>query len=218
MQYSQVLISIGILVISFLAGLAFNYTIATKSKPEKKAEMNTLISFVINFVLFIWLGKVLINLPLLFSDPFVVLARPSDSKAFYVAVGLIMINVIYHKLKHKLDVMELLHNFLVFFIAASFMNEFIKIIVLGNSNTWEYLTFLLVMIIVIVLIYDQITRNHFIYLISAIWLIGQFVLGFISSYIIVFTYLISNVFLIVCFIGLLILIGYQWKKTSLIDD
>lgn len=212
MQYAQVLISIGILVVSLLAGIVFYYMISTKSQLEKKAEMNTLISFIINFVLFIWLGKVLINLPLLFSDPFVVLARPSDSKAFYVAVSLIMINVIYHKVRHKLNVMELLHGFIVFFIAASFMNEFIKIIALGNSNTWGYLTFLLGLIVVIVLLYDKMERDYFIYLVSATWLLGQLVLGIFAPYVIVFTYLISNVFLIVCFIGLVILIGYQWKK------
>lgn len=219
MQYSQAIISIGILLVSFLVGLVFYYILSNKSKSEKKTEMNTLTSFIINFILFIWLGKVLINLPLLFSDPLVVLARPSDSKAFYVAMGLIIINIIYHKVKHKLDVTALIQNLLVFFVAASFTNEFIKISVLDKTSTWGYLTFLLLLLVVIVLIYDKISRDYFIYLIASTWLIGQFILGIIFTHIVVFTYLISNVFLLVCFIALMILIGYRWKrKTKIIGN
>lgn len=217
MQYTQVLTSIGILIVSFLAGIVFLYTVSSKPRDEKKQEVNTLISFVINFVLFIWAGKVLVNLPLLFSDPLVVLARPSDSKAFYVAVSLLVLNVIYHKVRLKLNVRALFHAFLLFFISASFMYEFIKITFSGNTSTWEYLVLLLILLVGMTMLEAKIKQTTLIYIVGGTWLLGQLILGALFSQIVIFTYLISPLFIIILGIGLLVLIGYDYSHKSGMD-
>lgn len=211
----EVFIPIGILLISFIIGITLYYVISSQPKAEKKQELDMMISFLINFVLFIWLGKVLLNLTLFLQEPLVVLARPSDGKTFYLALVLITINILYHVLRKGLKVIPLLYTLTPVLVGASFIYEFLKVVLLTNTSTWGYLTLLLLLLIVVVSLYEKIRADVFVFMVMNIWIIGQFILGFIFPYIVVFTYLISNLFLGIVFVLLFVAFVYNYKKARL---
>lgn len=207
----QALIPIAIILVSFLIGIVFYYVISQQSKVEKKAQIDKVTSYLINFVLFIWVGKIIGHISLFVTDPIAVLARPSDAFALYIAMILITVNVIYDTMKRKVRPGELLYVFIPIFISASFVYEFIKIALLNNTNTWGYLTLLFILLIGVVSLYGKMEDDLFIILMIFLWILGQFVLSYTSLYIVIYSYLISRLFLVVIFIGLLIRIGLYFK-------
>src|SRR5690625_2609412 len=104
MASAQVLLSIAIIIISFVIGFIFFYIISPLSKEEKRKHIEELVSLLINFIIFIWVGKIIMNLAIFISDPLAVLAYPSDSSAFYIACLLIILNIIYKTKRHGFQV------------------------------------------------------------------------------------------------------------------
>lgn len=195
-----------------MMGMIFYYVIFQQSKEEKKVQIEKITSYLINFVLFIWAGKVILHYKVFFTDPISVLARPSDTATFYIAIVLITGNIIYDVIRRRLQLDVFLAAFIPIFISASFVYEFIKISVMNNTSTWGYLTLLFVLLILIVSLHGKMEGNLLGFLMLALWTLGQFVLSFIFPYIVVYTYLISRLFLGVVFICLLIGFGYYVRR------
>src|SRR5690606_27038035 len=74
-----------ILAISFALSLLAFYVMSTLPKEQRKEQVSEITSQLINFVLFLWLAKILLKLPLFVRDPLAVLAYPGNSEAFYLA-------------------------------------------------------------------------------------------------------------------------------------
>ena len=118
------LIEIGILAISIGAGLLTFYLWSDIPQEQKKAQLNEIVSQLINFIIFVWIGKIVMNISLFISDPLAVLAYPSDSKAFYFAVALTTTVLVYKKFRKEYDMYQLFESFLPVFIVGSFVFAF----------------------------------------------------------------------------------------------
>lgn len=209
----DVLIPILLIAISIISGIAFYFfTEVNLTTAQKKTYINQFISFLINFVLFIWLGKVVLNATTIFEDPFAVLARPSDAKTFYFAVILLMINISYHILRHDLNVVPFVYRSLPILIVSSFTYEFIKITFLDNKSTWPYLTLLFLLVLFSFFAFEKMKSYIFIYIVSTGWLVGQFIISLFSPYIVFFQYMINEFFIIVTFVLLHLFLIYFYKK------
>src|SRR5690625_5171379 len=101
-----VLKAIGIYIISFLAGFAFYYFTNQKGKAEKRKMIDQFLSLIINFIIYIWLGKIIVHILLVFKDPLAVLAYPSDSKVLFVATILFAGHLVYFLFKRKKEMLE----------------------------------------------------------------------------------------------------------------
>lgn len=123
MLSTTVMMSIGILVSSFIVGFLFYFLIADEAKERKKQHAENILSLLINFILYIWIGKVVIHINLFVQDPLAVLAYPSDSRAFYIASVLITVNIYYLITTKRQTGRPLFNTFVPFFIATSFVFE-----------------------------------------------------------------------------------------------
>ncbi len=61
-----ILLKLGILLFSLVIGIIFFYVIKTTNRNVKKKQVDQFLSYLINFILFIWAGKIVLQLPLLF--------------------------------------------------------------------------------------------------------------------------------------------------------
>src|SRR5690625_3451826 len=95
--------SIGIIIVSLAIGLITFYILNDLPKEKKKKYMEEFISQLVNFIIFIWVGKILLNISLFIQDPLAVLAYPGDSGAFYLAVLFTAIIAVYKKIYKSLD-------------------------------------------------------------------------------------------------------------------
>lgn len=212
MAVAQVLISIGTIIISFIIGCVFYFVMSPVKKNLKKEHIQKIISLLIDMVIFIWISKVIVNISQFIRDPLAVLAYPSDSSAFYIAIGIMLVYLAYKQKRSKLLIEPPIDSFVPIFIVASFVYEFIQIIWFGKS--WPYMALLMILIMLYLLIDDKLPR----YIISGFavitWSLGQLLLTFILPYMSVFNYIIDPWFFIVIMIVTLLYVILKRKKVS----
>src|SRR5690625_1631004 len=129
MAIVRALISIGIIIVSFLVGYLFFYVVSDGTKEQKKNHIEESTSQLINVVIFTWIGKIVLNIQMFIKDPLVILAYPSNSHAFYFGIGCVAVTLAYKSMKGKVALFPLVHAFVPIFLAASLTYEFIQIVV-----------------------------------------------------------------------------------------
>src|SRR5690625_2965938 len=140
------LISFAIVIVSFIIGIISFYIMNPLPKAKRKQYIEELSSQVINFVLFIWVSKVILNLPLFFTDPIVVLSYPSNSHAFYLAVLFSSLLLLYKWAKKKINMVAFIESGILVFLVTSFSYELIQIVINKEPFTFKYLVLLAVLL------------------------------------------------------------------------
>lgn len=198
---------ISIIAASFaLAFLAF-YVMSQLSKEQRKLQINEIISQVINFMLFLWLAKVLLNLPLFVQDPLAVLAYPSNSEAFYLAALFSGVLIFVKAKKGKLAGGVFAHSLLHVMLAALFVYEFMQYIWRDNPFSFPYLAVYGVLLAGFHLLQGHVTPQNQISIVLAAGAAGFFAISFMLPYLSVFGYILDPWFLalmMAAFFGLLI--------------
>lgn len=208
MAIASKLAAIGIIVASIVAGFLSFYIMSDLPKETKKKQIEELTSQFINFVIFIWLGKIIANFSIFINDPLAILAYPSDSNAFYLAVLFITMLLIYKAKRKQLDGQSFIKAFLHVFLVASFSFEFIQLVWNNNHFTLGYLILLTILLVLFLSLSGHITTIRLSIVLLTLWSLGIIVLSFFQPFVTVFGYNVSpvfaGVFFIICFSGLLL--------------
>ena len=194
------LISIGVIIKSFVIGFIFFYIISHLPKEQKKAQLEEIFSQLVNFVIFIWVGKIILNLSIFVKDPLAILAYPSNADAFYLAVLFSSILLLYKAYIKKFDVLQLITSFLPVFLVASFSHEFIQMFLKNNIYSFGYLTLSTILLVLFLFINDRLTSKHLIMTILISWSLGVLVLTYTQPFVTVFGYM-----MVPWFIGLFLI-------------
>lgn len=202
---------VGILLISFIAGLTFFYVIGQQHKQTKKQLIEEIMSLTINFIIFIWLGKIVLHFPKFIKDPFAILAYPSNAQAFYVATVLMAVQILYQKWKQKKPFQEVFHAFIPIFLASSFFYEFLQVVIEKNQANVTYLVLLFILLLFYMLGYGKVKIERMTQFISIALLISLSVLVFINK-ITLFQYRLSAVYYVILLFILLLINVYDKKK------
>jgi len=204
--------TIAIIIISLGVGILSFYLMSGLSK--KKMYMEELVSQLINFVIFMWIGKILLNFSVFIKEPLTILAYPSNSHAFYLAVLFSIVTIGIKSKREKVDVVPFLNAFIHVFLLSSFVYEFIQIVWNNNAYSIKYMGLLAVLIVAIIVIRDRISiyRVNIFMLIG--WTLGALGLAFIMPLLMVFGYTISPWFLGLILVFCLTVIMLQRKKVS----
>jgi|SRR5690625_2802581 len=210
----HVLFSIATIMISFIAGFIFFYITSTLSKTKKKLYIEEIISLIVNFIIYIWIGKIIINFSIFIRDPLAVLAYPSNSNAFYIAILLIILNVLYKIKRHRLQIEPLFVSFLPIFLVANFVYEFIQIVWYRDTLSLSYLALLMILIILQLMLAEKIPEK-ITYILLLGWGIGQLVLNIFLPYTSVFNFIMAPWFLTaIVIVTLFLFIIHHRKRVS----
>lgn len=207
--------TIGVLVISLALALSLFYFFSDLSKDERKKYTDELISQLVNFILFIWAGKILLNISLFFQDPLAVLAYPSDSKAFYLAILFTAIIIFYKKKRGNLNLIVFAEAFTYVFLVAVFIYEFIQFILSKNQFSIGYLVLFLILLLLFYVMKGRVKVHTLLLTTLIVLTIGLLVLGVIYPYVALFGYLIEQWFILLFFTASLVslfLIGRNGKS------
>ncbi|WP_404454193.1 hypothetical protein [Oceanobacillus kapialis] len=189
MTLTNVHISIGVMLLSFSIGFLAYYVISEDvKKGQKKILMGETLNQLVNFVIYIWLGKVLLNIPLFIKDPLAVLAYPSNSHAFYFAILVSVIALIIKTKRGKMDVVPFLHTFIHIFLFSTFIYEFIQFVWYDNRYSIAYMGLMVLLIVALLLTRRFLSvkwQNVFIYF---AWTLGSFMLTLFLPIMAVFGY------------------------------
>lgn len=209
------LASIGVIVAGLIAGCVFYYIISPLKKEVKKKQLEEVVSLLINFVIFIWIGKIVINFPVFVSDPLAILAYPSNSKAFYIAVLFLIVNIFYKIKKKNFNYYQWFVAFVPIFLFSIFIYEFIQGAFLDNNLGFVNLGFYAILLILFIFLHGKHKQETLGLLFMMVWSLGQLLLAFILPFVSLFGYLMAPWFLLLMFLLFLVqFIYYQKRKVS----
>jgi hypothetical protein len=206
--------SIAIIILSLSVGFLSFYLMGDLSKKNKKIYMEELASQLMNFVIFMWIGKILFNFPVFIKEPLTILAYPSNSYAFYLAVFVSAITITIMSKRQKIEIVPFFNAFTHVFLVASFVYEFTQIVWNNNTYSIRYMGLLAVLIIATVFMRDRIAiyRLNIIMLVG--WTLGTLGLAFIMPFTMVFGYTMAPWFLGLILVICLMVIILKRKKVS----
>src|SRR5699024_5697936 len=133
-------------------------------------------SQLINLVIYVWIAKVLLNITLFFRDPLAVLAYPSDSRSFYLAIGLLLIHLVYQGKKDFQQVKLLSEAIVPVFLNASFFYEFFQVVTDEANFGSFYLGLLFVLLIALIIGFEKWPKHLHHLSLMIVWSIGTLVL------------------------------------------
>src|SRR5699024_12691843 len=93
MPLNSVMLSIGILFASFLGGILFYYVVDHNDKQHKKYELDQFLNVRIQFILYLWLMKIIAQFSMVFQDPMCVLAHLANSMHFLFASVTLLVHL-----------------------------------------------------------------------------------------------------------------------------
>lgn len=199
MPSTTILVSMGILIVSFLGGIIMYYVVSYEANDQKKKQIEAVVSLSINFVIYIWLGKIILKLDRFFKDPLAVLAYPSTSHAIYLATFFIIINLLYRKFRHDERIDIIMYTFIPIFLSASFLYEILQVVIEKQPYNNLYLFFVTGLTVGYILLYGKVRIHIQTYLFGIALLIGQLLLTIINN-ITIFSYRLLPIYFIVLII------------------
>lgn len=205
MVITSKLMAIGVMVLSFGIGFIISGLFGGLSKEQRKIYVEEMISQLINLVIFVWVGKIILNFPVFIQDPLTILAYPSDADSFYLAVLFSAVLFFYKSSKWQLDKIVFLESFLLVLLTASFAYEFIQYIWNDNQFAFGYLILLTVLLLVFIFMQKRVASGTSILVILTVWSLGVLLLLFIQPFVTVFGYMITPWFL-----GPFFVIGFSY--------
>jgi len=207
-----VLTSIGIIVGSFIGAFLFYYIVSPQSSREKRKMIEQITSILINFVIFIWIGKICVHIHLFIRDPLAVLAYPSNTASFYVACLFIVIYLIYKVKRHHFHIWSLIYTFVPIFLVASFIYHFAQIVWMDHTFAWVEFVLLTFLLLGYLLVYRHVTKTLQTFILLFTWNIGKIVIAFLLPYTTIFGYTVSITFLFILLIFNIFLFIYDQRS------
>lgn len=207
------LMSLGSIITSLGVGLITFYFISDSAKEKRKVLIEEVIAQIIHFIIFIWLGKIVLNFMAFIKNPLVILAYPSNSEAFYLAVLLSAGTLFYKSKRAQTNISVFIEAFIPVFLAASFLYEFIQVI--GNDRTYApgNLTLFTSLFILYLLIQGHAAARMKFVVMLAGWAGGSALLLLVQPFVTLFGYIIAPWFIGLFFITSLSIIIYHWLMT-----
>lgn len=208
MAIASKLTSIGFIIGSFAIGILVYYLFTEQSKEEKKKQIEEITSQLINLVIFIWLGKILLNISIFLSDPLSILAYPSDSSAFYFAIGLSSITFVYQSIRKKKEIIPIIEAFIPIFFISSFVYEFSQYVINDNATSFGYIILLGILII----LFQFLNVSHKLIALVLVWSVGLLILSTIQPFVMVFGYIMEPWFIGLLFVMNTLIISFAQRR------
>lgn len=208
----QVLLSMAMIIFSFVGGFLLFYFTSSLAKTKKKEQMNEMINQLINLVLFIWLGKIVLNLSTFIQDPIAILAYPADSSAFYFGTILTIAIIVYKGIRQRTSISQFVFAFIPVFIVASFLYEFMQIVWGNMGFTWHEIGLLGGLLLVYMLIHDHVSEELSTLLLVVGWGVGKLLLFWFLPFTTVFGYMINGWFIVLIVSILSVYNGLLYRK------
>ncbi|MFY3792176.1 hypothetical protein ACOQFO_10930 [Ureibacillus sp. MALMAid1270] len=204
-------ISLASIFFSIIVGLLIYYWISPSNKEEMKIQFEKVVNFLLNFIIFMWIAKVVLNITIFIKDPLAVLAYPADSTAFYLAIIASFTRLVFNQ--KNLNLFNFLSVLLPVVLTASFMFEFTQFI---QDHNWYSLTNMIVFMILVTFFYyfiDKISPLNLYLILLISWLTGTLIMYFTQPYVSFFGYLLSLPFIFSFFLfNLSVLIYHKLKR------
>lgn len=203
-------------IFSILSGLAVFYLVSNLAKEQKKKQVADAFSHIINFVLFVWLSKILLNLSLFFSDPLAMLAYPSNSKAFYLAIFFSAAMLFYNTKRDGILNWQIIQTLVYAILPALFFYEFVELALFEDRYALGNLILYAVLLMVFLMLNERVSSGTVGSVLLSVWTAGVLLISAIQSSSSAFGYALDPWFIILLFMvgHVLLLLSIRRRRTT----
>jgi hypothetical protein len=207
------LISAGMFVASLSTGFIFFYILSDLSKEKRKEHIEKIGASLIQFILTIWVSKILLNYSMFIKNPLAIMAYPSSSQAFYLASLFSALLFIYKSEKKQSYDLQLIKSFLLIFIFAAFVYEFFHLVWYNDTYSLRSMILLTGLSLFFILLRDRLTDRILIATILIGGSAGMVILAFIQPFVAIFGYNMAPWYvMLVCITGFIIINFRKGKR------
>lgn len=206
------MVSAGMIAGSFTAGTGIYYLHNTQSKQIKKQQIDQLLSLIISFIIYLWIAKIALQLPLLMKSPMAVLAYPSNSLHFYFATGLCLLHTAYIFRKKLNEARLFFQSFSFIMLSTLLVHEFLLIITDVHHQLSLYFICLTALVFCYVLLYQKTDHDKLAVILFGGWLVLAFSVSIYHGYFILFQFMVKPFYFAALLLLLLISSYYTFKK------
>ena len=200
MIITNAMISMVTIVTSLIAGGGIYYIFNEKSRGIKLKQIEEVSSVLINFVLLIWLSKVILNFSSFLSEPLTILAYPGASDTFYLAFIFSSAWFMYRYARDKRDRGALIETFSVIFLLSSIVHELIQLVWNGNPDAFGHIVLAALILIVFLILEKKVDMKYLLMGLLVIWSAGMMLLSSLYPVVTVFGYTMLPDFIVLFFI------------------
>ncbi|MGM0523645.1 MAG: hypothetical protein ACQER2_06345 [Bacillota bacterium] len=189
-------------------GLLFYYT-SPYEQALKKLHSNKLLDIVLYTMIFTIVAKVILNMSLFFDDPVAVLAYPSDSTAFYLATGGVIIVMAWSLVKARTELVPLIDSLFRLIVGSQFVQLFLTLTLTTYYVSMIQLGLLFVTLLLLVFLTKQPLNIMTQASIIGVYTMGAFGLSFIETMPFFNFYVHGSYYL---FLGLILIATLVWSQ------
>lgn len=200
MIITNAMISMVTILTSLIAGGGIYYIFNEKSRGIKLKQIEEVSSVLINFVLLIWLSKVVLNFSSFLSEPLTILAYPGASDTFYLAFIFSSAWFMYRYARDKGDRGALIETFAVIFLLSSTVREMIQLVWNGNPDAFGYIVLAALILIVFLILEKKVSMKYLLMGLLVLWSAGMMLLSSLYPVVTVFGYTMLPGFIVLFFI------------------
>lgn len=211
---SSALTSMLIYILSIALGVAVFYIVSDWAKEQKIKQAGEAVSQIINFVLFIWLSKIILSLPLLFRDPLALLAYPSNSKAFYLAILFSAAVLLYGVNSGQVKGQAIFGTLLHILLPAAFFYEFAQLAWFGNAYAFGNLILYAVLLGLFFGVNDRLSLYALSTVLLSLWAGGMLLNAVLELFPSIFGYAMEPWFILLFFTASQFLIFLNKRRRS----
>ncbi|GGM19389.1 hypothetical protein GCM10011351_01560 [Paraliobacillus quinghaiensis] len=193
-------------VISFIIGFFVFWFNGPYTKEKTKRYLDHVSNYLIIFVVALWISKIALHFSIFLKDPIAVLAFPSNSTAFYIAIILLSGYGWYQIKKALFEVKPFLLTLIFVLIVASFSFIFSQLVFFTSPFSVLQLGLYFVLVLLMLLVQGKVNDGLLIGISLVIWGVGHGLLGLFNQQVIFQFSVDSWFFIMIGLIGVLLLV------------
>lgn len=199
-------------ILTLTLGFAAFYIVSDMRKEQKTRQAGEVFSQLVNFILFLWLAKILLNLPILFRDPLAALAYPSNSTAFYLAVLFSSALLLYGVRRGRIEGSPFIRTLWHILLPATFFHEFVQLAWYGDSYAFGNLLVYAALLALFLATTDRMSPDTVSSFLLVVWAGGMLLNASLELFPSAFGYAMEPWFTICFFIAMQLLIFLHKKR------
>jgi hypothetical protein len=198
-----------VMLLGLVGGGLFFYYTSPYDNTLKKRHSNKLLDVVLYTMIFTIVAKVILNVSLFFDDPVAVLAYPSDSSAFYLATGGVIVVMAWSLIKTRTELVPLIDSLFRLIVGSQFVQLFLTLTLTTYYVSMIQLGLLFVTLLLLVFLTKHPLRSATHVSIIGVYTAGAFGLSFIETMPFFNFYVHGSYYL---FLGLVLLAPFFWSN------
>ncbi len=192
---------LGAMIIGGIVGAFLYYLHSEQSKKVKKRIVDDILGHIIRLVLMMWAIKIIRHFSLFVQDPLAILAYPSDTNTFYLALIFVILIATIEGVWKKKDVLSLIPPFFYMLFIALFIYESYVLFIQQSMYSFPYYIVLASVMISYLILPQKRSEWNKMWWAMSLWTLGSLVIFPVQPLVTIVQFRMTPLFALLLFVS-----------------